>query len=611
MAPRKANQELFDRLQQLQKLKLESEEIQPGETKTAVKYAEDILSSGATLCEASIAGGSELGDSRNGANMDNVTSWLSDLHALRQNKPSTDIPAIRTVTSPEHVPHQEKRTIVPEVASTVGGVRLDDAVFNDDEGDAEEDWDDDLNIELTQAVLVAGTEAFTAGNYETAQTALREALSLIRELPMEQQSSICDLRVLQYQLASCTYFLNGPAAAEPVLLSLVQELPQSSEARALQCKAAHLLSQVCVATGRLEQARQSCESALRARRKLLGKEDDDTCKSLALLARIQELQGNDARAQAYRSLIPEASRKDSIEIFVKLKLVPTDAVEELSLDKFEEEAYHEIMRLATSSSEQAPERTIAVKFLQSSGLSEESIGQIWQLADPGNIGNLDRARFFVAMRLVAHTQAGRRPNAALIRKPAPLPWFSKTDPPLTSYSPLAGDGAAKFRSLRKLQRQCWPGRTRSQLWDPACAGVPYLTGIIACAYANLFQEANPQTGLLARASAWSVLTRSQLPSETLHTIWALVTPTTKEAVNQTEFVVAIHLTKSMQLSRVESLPDNIPWTYFDEITSLIWRLFPPKGNWASRISALTLDSVFEGRKRAASTSTITTTKGNQ
>ena len=257
------------------------------------------------------------------------------------------------------------------------------------------------------------------------------------------------------------------------------------------------------------------------------------------------------------------------------------------------------MKLAASSSEQVSEGTIPEKFLQTSGLSEESIGQIWQLADPGNVGNLDRARFFVAMRLIAHTQAGRRPNAALIRKPAPMPWFSKTDPPLNRFFYL-GPGAAKFRNLLKLKRQCWPGRTRSQLWDPACAGVPYLTGSIACAYANLFQEANPQTGLVARASAWSVLTRSQLPSETLHTIWALVTPTTKEAVNQTEFVVSIHLTKSMQLSRVESLPENIPWTYFDEITSLIWQRFPPetppKSDRDSQPSALTLDSVFKVAK---------------
>uniref|UniRef100_A0A673W6P9 EH domain-containing protein n=1 Tax=Salmo trutta TaxID=8032 RepID=A0A673W6P9_SALTR len=48
----------------------------------------------------------------------------------------------------------------------------------------------------------------------------------------------------------------------------------------------------------------------------------------------------------------------------------------------------------------------AAQFLNKSGLSDSTLGKIWDLANPERKGFLDKRGFFVALRLVASAQGG-------------------------------------------------------------------------------------------------------------------------------------------------------------------------------------------------------------
>ena len=49
-------------------------------------------------------------------------------------------------------------------------------------------------------------------------------------------------------------------------------------------------------------------------------------------------------------------------------------------------------------------------FLRFSGLSDQTLGKIWDLSDPDGNGFLDKTGVFVACKLVALSQANREIN---------------------------------------------------------------------------------------------------------------------------------------------------------------------------------------------------------
>lgn len=63
----------------------------------------------------------------------------------------------------------------------------------------------------------------------------------------------------------------------------------------------------------------------------------------------------------------------------------------------------------------------AARFLKKSGLSDVVLSRIWDLSDPGGRGSLDKAGFFVALKLVALAQAGRDINVSNLSMDLPPP----------------------------------------------------------------------------------------------------------------------------------------------------------------------------------------------
>lgn len=56
----------------------------------------------------------------------------------------------------------------------------------------------------------------------------------------------------------------------------------------------------------------------------------------------------------------------------------------------------------------------AAKFLKKSGLSDVVLSRVWDLSDPNGKGFLDKAGFFVALKLVSLAQAGQVINMSNI-----------------------------------------------------------------------------------------------------------------------------------------------------------------------------------------------------
>uniref|UniRef100_A0A673GUS8 EH domain-containing protein n=1 Tax=Sinocyclocheilus rhinocerous TaxID=307959 RepID=A0A673GUS8_9TELE len=67
----------------------------------------------------------------------------------------------------------------------------------------------------------------------------------------------------------------------------------------------------------------------------------------------------------------------------------------------------------------------AAQFLKKSGLSDSTLGQIWDLSDPERKGYLDKKGFFSALRLVASAQGGSDVSLNSLSQniSAPIPKF--------------------------------------------------------------------------------------------------------------------------------------------------------------------------------------------
>lgn len=63
----------------------------------------------------------------------------------------------------------------------------------------------------------------------------------------------------------------------------------------------------------------------------------------------------------------------------------------------------------------------AARFLKKSGLSDVVLSRVWDLSDPGCRGSLDKAGFYVALKLVALAQAGQDINLSNIHLDLPPP----------------------------------------------------------------------------------------------------------------------------------------------------------------------------------------------
>ncbi|KAF2019190.1 ankyrin [Aaosphaeria arxii CBS 175.79] len=177
---------------------------------------------------------------------------------------------------------------------------------------------DDLDLDMATAALQTGGDAFQSGQWEEADSLLREALQVLQYLP-EKRRAFCDVFDLRFKLAVCAFHTHSPQEAETALRNVVETPATSDKQLESIHEVTHLLSQLYVRTQQIDRARLECEKALQARRRLLGKQSDAALASTALMAHIYVLLGNRARAKTCLAMIPEA-RRDSILYSVEKSL---------------------------------------------------------------------------------------------------------------------------------------------------------------------------------------------------------------------------------------------------------------------------------------------------
>ncbi|KAM6948375.1 epidermal growth factor receptor substrate 15-like 1 [Aplochiton taeniatus] len=171
----------------------------------------------------------------------------------------------------------------------------------------------------------------------------------------------------------------------------------------------------------------------------------------------------------------------------------------------------------------------AAQFLKKSGLSDSTLGKIWDLADPEQKGYLDKRGFFIALRLVASVQGGNDISLNNLNQTLSPPKFNDTNSPLLRTSSPSIDSQWAIRSDEKGK------------------------------FDGIFESLLPVNGLLSGDKVKPVLINSKLPLDVLGRIWDLSDVDKDGLLDKEEFSVAMHLVYRAMENEVvpSSLPSNL------------------------------------------------------
>jgi epidermal growth factor receptor substrate 15 len=203
----------------------------------------------------------------------------------------------------------------------------------------------------------------------------------------------------------------------------------------------------------------------------------------------------------------------------------------------------------------------AVAFFEKTSVPAPVLGEIWQIADTENRGFLSKPGFCMVLRLIGWYQNGQQqPSTELAFKPAPLPKFDGITLPAPAQQTAQSPTGASFPA----------GALQPQLSGQSTGGgpirVPPLDPGKVQQYSGLFERSGAQNGILDGGTAKSIFERAGLPNETLGKIWMLSDREQRGGLDQTEFIVAMHLLTSMKTRSMTNLPNMLPQGLWDAAT---------------------------------------------
>ncbi|EMC96552.1 hypothetical protein BAUCODRAFT_24304 [Baudoinia panamericana UAMH 10762] len=225
----------------------------------------------------------------------------------------------------------------------------------------------------------------------------------------------------------------------------------------------------------------------------------------------------------------------------------------LNLTEQEKRAYGFLFAQADSDQLGVVTGERAVAFFERTKVSPNVLGEIWQIADTENRGLLTKPGFCMVLRLIGHYQAGKEPSAELAFKPAPIPRFDGLQIP--GVSAPVGPGAAV---PSPTGAQFPINALQPQLSGQAPIRVPPLDAQKVQQYSSLFERSGMQNGSLDGTTAKNIFERAGLPNEVLGKIWTLADRQQRGFLDQTEFIVAMHLLMSMKTRTMTALPNTLP-----------------------------------------------------
>lgn len=227
----------------------------------------------------------------------------------------------------------------------------------------------------------------------------------------------------------------------------------------------------------------------------------------------------------------------------------------LHLTPAEKTAFSHLFNLADTDSLGVITGERAVSFFEKTHVPAPVLGEIWQIADTENRGLLTKPGFCMVVRLIGWYQNGNQtPTTELAFKPAPIPKFDGINipsPPQQQQQPATSPTTGGFPS-NALQPQLSGQNTGGPI------RVPPLDPAKVQQYSGLFERSGAQNGLLDGGTAKSIFERAGLPNEVLGKIWMLSDRQQRGALDETEFIVAMHLLTSMKTRAMTALPNTLP-----------------------------------------------------
>ncbi|XP_044076896.1 epidermal growth factor receptor substrate 15-like 1 isoform X2 [Siniperca chuatsi] len=166
----------------------------------------------------------------------------------------------------------------------------------------------------------------------------------------------------------------------------------------------------------------------------------------------------------------------------------------------------------------------AAQFLKKSGLSDSTLGKIWDLADSERKGYLDKRGFFIALRLVASAQGGNDISLNNLNQNLSAPKFKDTNSP--SVLTTGPDSQWAIRPDEKGK------------------------------FEGIFESLSPVNGLLPGDKVRPILINSKLPLDVLGKIWDLSDVDKDGHLDKEEFTVAMHLV--YRTMEKEPVPTTLP-----------------------------------------------------
>ena len=324
LAPKYADQSLLTKLDLLQRkvdiLVTQTQgENEPGPQKDddLLQYAAEVLSSGASLYESSIAGGSVFsgsvfgGPSAKRKDSEQIPAWIRSVQGMSLDSPEARRTPTGSVSGPSVFSvADDRQTVTTENTSTLSDP--------DEVAEATGDWDDDFEIDVAKHALTLGREAFSENDFQTAHAHLESAHELTQQISRDHRQ-FYNKSEMQYMQAVCAFHIRSTDEAETALVAFLERPASSTKTEAVNlCHAGFLLAQVYVRMSKLDLARSSCHGVVRGRWKLLGDKHPQYFESLALLARIHELQGHQQKSLMYASMIPQDVRVEHVDQFACL-----------------------------------------------------------------------------------------------------------------------------------------------------------------------------------------------------------------------------------------------------------------------------------------------------
>ncbi|KAG1929262.1 epidermal growth factor receptor substrate 15-like 1 isoform X1 [Pimephales promelas] len=168
----------------------------------------------------------------------------------------------------------------------------------------------------------------------------------------------------------------------------------------------------------------------------------------------------------------------------------------------------------------------AAQFLKKSGLSDSTLGQIWDLSDPEGKGYLDKKGFFTALRLVASAQGGSDVSLNSLSQNTPIPKFRDTGSPSLNITTSVADSNWIVKPEDKAK------------------------------YDGIFESLCPVGGMLSGDKVKPILMNSNLPLDVLGKIWDLSDIDKDGHLDKDEFSVAMRLVYAAR--EKEPMPSTLP-----------------------------------------------------